>query len=171
MQLDGAVLSELEEGVRDEIVAELPDDILAAAVQDLETDDVVYLAEDMEAPQQERILRALDAADRAAVEQSLQYDEYSAGRLMQREVVVAPEHWTVGDAIDFMRAEEWLPESFYDLIIVDPQMHPVGLVPLGRLMGAARATSLQRADERGLPRPAGSTRARRTSPTTSTSTT
>ena len=84
-------------------------------MQDLETDDVVYLAEDMEAPQQERILRALDDADRAAVEQSLQYDEYSAGRLMQREVVVAPEHWTVGDAIDFMRAEEWLPESFYDL--------------------------------------------------------
>ena len=103
VQLDGAVLAELEEGVRDEIVAELPDDILAAAVQDLETDDVVYLAEDMEAPQQERILRALDAVDRAAVEQSLKYDEYSAGRLMQREVVVAPEHWTVGDAIDFMR--------------------------------------------------------------------
>ena len=135
------MLSELEEGVRDEIVAELPDDVLAAAVQDLETDDVVYLAEDMEAPQQERILRALDAADRVAVEQSLQYDEYSAGRLMQREVVVAPEHWTVGDAIDFLREEEWLPESFYDLIIVDPQMHPVGLVPLGKLMGAARATS------------------------------
>ncbi len=142
VQLDGAVLSELEEGVRDEVVGELPDDILAAAVQDLETDDVVYLAEDMEAPEQERILRALDPTDRVAVEQSLQYDEYSAGRLMQREVVVAPEHWTVGDAIDFMRAEEWLPESFYDLIIVSPQMHPVGLVPLGKLMGSARAVKL-----------------------------
>jgi magnesium transporter len=142
VQLDGAVLSELEEGVRDEVVGELPDDILAAAVQDLETDDVVYLAEDMEAPEQERILRALDPTDRAAVEQSLTYDEYSAGRLMQREVVVAPEHWTVGDAIDFMRAEEWLPESFYDLIIVNPQMHPVGLVPLGKLMGSARAVKL-----------------------------
>jgi magnesium transporter len=83
VQLDGEVLAELEEGVRDEIVSELPDHILAAAVQDLETDDVVYLAEDMDEPQQERILRALDAADRAAVEQSLTYDEYSAGRLMQ----------------------------------------------------------------------------------------
>ena len=62
---------------------------------------------------------------------------------MQREVVVAPEHWTVGDAIDFMRAEEWLPDSFYDLIIVDPQMHPVGLVPLGRLMGSARDVALK----------------------------
>ncbi len=142
-QLDGAVLSELEEGVRDEIVAELPDHILAQAVQELETDDVVYLAEDMEAPQQERILSALDAADRAAVEQSLQYDDYSAGRLMQREVVVAPEHWTVGDAIDFLRKEEWLPESFYDLIIVSPQMHPIGMVPLGRLMRSARKAPLR----------------------------
>jgi magnesium transporter len=142
-QLDGAVLSELEEGVRDEIVAELPDAILAAAVADLETDDVVYLAEDMDEPQQERILRALDEADRAAVEASLKYGEDSAGRLMQREVVVAPEHWTVGDAIDFMRAEEWLPESFYDIVIVNPQMHPVGMVALGRLMGAARRTRLK----------------------------
>ena len=36
IQLDGSVLSELEEGVRDEIVAELPDHILAAAVQEAE---------------------------------------------------------------------------------------------------------------------------------------
>ena len=142
-EVEGAVLSELEEGVRDEIVAELPDAVLERAVQDLETDDVVYLAEDMEAPQQQRILRMLDDVDRAAVERSLQYDEYSAGRLMQREVVVAPEHWTVGDAIDFLRAEEWLPESFYDLIIVDPHMHPVGLVPLGKLMGSAREVALR----------------------------
>ena len=165
VQLDGDVLAELEEGVRDEIIAELPDHILAAAVQDLETDDVVYLAEDMDEPQQERILRALDDVDRAAVEASLKYGEYTAGRLMQREVVVAPEHWTVGDAIDFIRAEEWLPESFYDIVIVNPQMHPVGMVALGRLMGAGRKVRLkelmdedfrtiradQRAGGRGLP--------------------
>jgi magnesium transporter len=142
-ELDGWVLSELEEGVRDEVVAELPDDVLAAAVQELETDDVVYLAEDMDAPQQERILRALDEVDRAAVEASLKYGEDSAGRLMQREVVVAPEHWAVGDAIDFMRAEEWLPESFYDIVVVDPHMHPIGMVALGRLMGAARTSKLR----------------------------
>lgn len=143
VQLDGSVLSELEERVRDEIVAELPDAILAAAVQEMETDDVVYLAEDLDAPQQQRILQALDAADRVAVEASLQYGDYTAGRLMQREVVVAPEHWTVGDAIDFMRAEDWLPESFYDLIIVDPQMRPVGMVGLGRIMGSPRPTRLK----------------------------
>jgi len=141
-RLDGAVLSELDEGVRDDVLEALSDHVLAAAVQELDTDDVVYLAEDLDEPQQERLLEALDESDRVAVERSLQYDDYSAGRLMQREVVVAPEHWTVGDAIDFMRSAEDLPESFYDLIIVDPQMHPVGMVSLGRLMAAARATSL-----------------------------
>jgi magnesium transporter len=143
VKLDGAVLSELEEGVRDEILEELPDAVLAAAVQDLETDDVVYLAEDLDAPQQERLLEALDLADRLAVRRSLEYPEYAAGRLMQREVVVAPEHWTVGDAIDFMRTQEWLPESFYDIIVVDPHMHPLGLVSLGRLMGSARMRPLR----------------------------
>ncbi len=141
-RLDGAVLSELDEGVRDDVLEALSDDVLAAAVQDLDTDDVVYLAEDLDEPQQERLLEALDEPDRVAVERSLQYEDYSAGRLMQREVVVAPEHWAVGDAIDFMRSAEDLPDSFYDLIIVDPQMHPVGMVSLGRLMAAARATSL-----------------------------
>ena len=81
--------------------------------------------------------------DRAAVEASLKYDEYTAGRLMQREVVVAPEHWAVGDAIDFMRREDWLPESFYDIVVVDPHMHPIGMVALGRLMGAGRKVRLK----------------------------
>ncbi|WP_424934185.1 magnesium transporter [Amaricoccus macauensis] len=142
-ELDGAILSELEEGVRDEIVSELPDEVIVAAVQELETDDIVYIAEDMEAPQKERILKLLDDADRVAVEQILSHDEYTAGRLMQREVVAAPQHWTVGDAIDFMRAEEWLPESFYDLIIVNAQMMPIGTVSLGKLMASARATALR----------------------------
>ncbi|MDG1739779.1 MAG: magnesium transporter, partial [Paracoccaceae bacterium] len=64
------------------------------------------------------------------------------GRLMQREVVWAPEHWTVGDAIDLMRAENDLPEQFYHLVLVDPTMTPVGQVTLSRLMGAKRKTSL-----------------------------
>ncbi len=141
--LEGSVLSELSEGLRDEVLEDLPDDVLAAAVNDLETDDVVYLAGDLDEPRQEKLLGTLDDADRVAVERSLLYEDYSAGRLMQREVVVAPEHWEVGEAIDFLRNEEYLPESFYDLIIVGPQMHPLGMVSLGRLMGSARSARLR----------------------------
>lgn len=140
--MDGEVLSELEEGVRNEVMADTPDEVLAELVKALDTDDVVYLVEDLDAPQQKALLGSLDDADRVAVEQSLQYEDDTAGRLMQREMVLAPDHWSVGNVIDFMRASEDLPQDFYDVIVVNPAMHPVGSVPLSRIMGAAREVQL-----------------------------
>ena len=141
--VDGGVLSELEESVRDEIMEATPDEVLAEAVKDLDTDDVVYLVEDLDETQKARLLGSLDDVDRAAVEQSLQYEYETAGRLMQRELVMAPSHWTVGETIDFMRASDDLPEDFYDVIVVDTAAHPVGTVPLSRIMGAPRDAALQ----------------------------
>ncbi len=141
-QIDGEILSELEETVREEVIAVLPPEVLAEAVRELESDDVVDLLEDLEAPTQELILGSLGDADRAAVEQSLTYPEQSAGRLMQREVVTAPEHWTVGDAIDFLRRADWLPEQFYHVVLVDPRHRPTGYVTLGKLLSSKRAVRL-----------------------------
>jgi magnesium transporter len=145
--IDGEILSELDEGIRDEVIAALPRDVLAEAVRELDSDDVVDLIEDLEEPQQERILEALEDSDRAAVEQSLTYPEYSAGRLMQREVVTAPEHWTVGEAIDFLRSEAELPDQFYHVILIDPRWHPVGYVTLGKILSARRAAPLREITE------------------------
>lgn len=139
----GDILTELDENIREEIMALLRPEVLAEAVRDLESDDVVDLLEDLETPQQDVILGALDDTDRAAVEQSLSYPEYSAGRLMQRELVVAPEIWTVGEAIDFLRGAERLPEQFYHVTLVDSRMHPVGNVTLGRLMSNKRDIQLR----------------------------
>lgn len=141
-EINAEVLSELEEGIRDEVMRDLPNELLAEAVRELDTDDVVYLVEDLDEPQQEEVLERLDDADRVAVEQALTYPDDSAGRLMQRETVVAPSHWDVGQIIDFMRASDRLPEVFYDVIIVDPMMHPVGDVRLGLIMGTAREVLL-----------------------------
>ncbi|MCG7623062.1 magnesium transporter [Epibacterium sp. Ofav1-8] len=141
-EFDGDILSELDESIREEVIAALNPQVLADAVRDLDSDDVVDLLEDLEEPQQVAILGALEDSDRVAIEQSLAYPENSAGRLMQREVVTAPEHWTVGQAIDHMREAEELPEQFYHVVIVDPRMHPVGQVTLGRLMSSRRTKPL-----------------------------
>ncbi|EDZ43372.1 magnesium transporter [Rhodobacteraceae bacterium HTCC2083] len=141
-EFDGEILSELDESIRDEVMAILRPEVLADAVRELESDDVVDLIEDLTLVQQDVILDALDDSDRIAVEQSLTYPEKSAGRLMQREVVMAPEHWTVGQAIDYLRAQETLPEQFYHVTLVDPRCKPVGNVTLGKLMGSKRETLL-----------------------------
>lgn len=141
-EFDGDILSELDEGLREEVMAVLKPHILADAVREMDSDDVVDLVEDLDEPQQEAILGTLDDADRVAIQQALSYPEYSAGRLMQREVVAAPEHWTVGETIDFLRSSDDLPDQFYHIILVDPRMHPIGNVTLGRLMGSARSVKL-----------------------------
>ena len=139
----GDVLSELDESIREDIIDGLNATELADAVRDLDSDDVVDLLEDLDEPQQEAILDALDDAERMVVEQSLSFPQDSAGRLMQREVVMAPEHWTVGQAIDYLRLHQDLPEQFYHIILIDPRMRPTGYVTLGKLLGATTAAPLQ----------------------------
>lgn len=142
-EMDGEVLSELDDSIREEVISTLPKHVLAEAVRELDSDDVVDLIEDLEEPQQEAILGVLDDSDRAAVEQSLAYPEYSAGRLMQREVVTAPEHWTVGETIDFLRRDQELPDQFYHVILVDAGHHPLGYVTLGKLLASRRDLALK----------------------------
>ena len=143
-EFDGEILSELDESIREEVISVLTPQVLSQAVRDMDSDDVVDLVEDLEDHQQEAILEALEDADRVAVQQALGYPEYSAGRLMQREVVMAPEHWTVGQAIDYLRStpEEELPAQFYHIVLVDPRLHPIGNVTLGKVMRSKRETRL-----------------------------
>ncbi|PJI84990.1 magnesium transporter [Yoonia maricola] len=141
--LEGEILSELDEELREEVIEQLAPSELADAVRDLESDDVVDLVEYLDDAQQEAVLDALDASDRVVVEQALTYPEESAGRHMQSELVRAPEHWTVGEAIDYLRSDVVLPEQFYHIILVDPRLKATGYVTLGRILSHPRDTPLR----------------------------
>ncbi len=141
--IDGDVLSEISDAIREDVLDALSDAVVAEALRDLDSDDLVDIVEDLEAKDQGRLLGAMDAADRVAVEQALAWPEHSAGRLMQRELVVAPDHWTVGEAIDFLRGADHLPDQFYHVILVDPRLSPVGYVTLGRVLSSGRETRLR----------------------------
>ena len=136
------MLAELDEGVRDDVVDALEDDFLAEVVSDLDTDDAVYLLEDLDEERKKDVLDALPIVDRVAIERSLDYPEYSAGRMMQRDLVAAPPFWTVGQAIDMMRARDDLPSNFYEIIIVDPSHRPMGTIGLAKIMGSKRPATL-----------------------------
>ncbi|MEO1471269.1 MAG: magnesium transporter [Pseudomonadota bacterium] len=140
--LDPAFLVELEEGVRDQILTLLKPRELAEAAREFETDDIVYLLSDLLPGAQREVLAALDPGDRVAVARSLSYPDYSAGRLMQTELVRAPSFWTVGQMIDYLRANKHLPERFYDVVVVDASMKPVGLIPLATILGHRRPVTL-----------------------------
>ena len=145
--LQPTVLPELDDTVRDEIIAELGLAETAAAVADLETDDALLVISDLDEEDQKRVLDAMPPPDRALIAQALTYPEYSAGRLMQRELVALPLFWSVGETIDHLRqtAErdpDLLPTDFYDVFVVDPKHRPVGSISLSRLIRARRQVAL-----------------------------
>ncbi|MCO6439480.1 MAG: magnesium transporter [Nitrococcus mobilis] len=145
--IDGEVLSELDESLREPLIETMPPEVLAEAVRELDSDDVVDLVEDLDEEQQSRILEVLEAGERIGVQSALSYPEDSAGRLMQRELVALPEDWSVGQAIDYLRQTEELPDQFYHVILVAPSMEPIGYVALGRLLSSKRGAALAELSE------------------------
>jgi magnesium transporter len=92
----------------------------------------------MEEDEQRAVLRALDPDDRAAIEQALAFPEESAGRLMQRDLIAVPEHWTIGHVIDYLRAGEALTTDFWEVFVVDERHHPVGTCMLSWILRTPR---------------------------------
>ncbi len=134
------VLAEMNDFVREGLIDEMEPQQVADIAGQLDTDDAVALIEDLDKADQQAVLRAMEPDDRAAVEEALGYPEESAGRLMQREVCSVPEHWQVGQVIDYLRSEPDLPTDFWEVFVVDPAHHPLGTCKLSTVLRTGRAT-------------------------------
>ena len=140
--LDGDVFAEMNDYVREDLIDALDPHEVADLASELDTDDAVAIIEDMDEDEQRAVLRALDPDDRAAIEEALSYPEESAGRLMQRELIAVPEHWSVGDAIDYLRGHEELTTDFWEIFVVDPAHRPIGTCALSWLLRTPRRIAM-----------------------------
>ncbi|MEC9342938.1 MAG: magnesium transporter [Pseudomonadota bacterium] len=135
-------LTEVDEAVRLEIVDALPNAKIAEAVKELDSDDAVYILEDLEREDQDEILSALPFEERLRLRRSLDYPEESAGRRMQTEFIAVPPFWSVGQTIDYMREDKDLPDRFHEVFVVSPQFELVGSVALDRILRTGRKTRI-----------------------------
>ncbi len=134
------VLAELNDYVREDLLDELEPQQVADIAAQLETDDAVALIEDLDRDEQQAVLERMEPDDRAAVEEALSYPEESAGRLMQRDLCAVPEHWNVGQVIDYLRSTRDLPDDFWEVFVVNPNHHPVGTCKLSLILRMPRKT-------------------------------
>ena len=140
--LDAEVFAEMNDYVREDLIDALDPHEVADLASELDTDDAVAIIEDMDEDEQRAVLRALDPDDRAAIEEALSYAEETAGRLMQRDLVAVPEHWSVGDTIDYLRGHDELTTDFWEIFIVDPAHRPVGTCQLSWLLRTPRGIAI-----------------------------
>lgn len=142
-ELPSDILIELRDEYREDAVEVLPDEVVATALDELDSDDATAILEDIDEGRRDRILDEIEPGGRAVLELGLTYKEDSAGRLMQREFIAAPEFWTAGKLIDHVRetgADQ--PEQFYEIYVIDPAHSIKGVVTVAALMRAARDVKL-----------------------------
>ncbi len=139
-----AALTELDENVRLRLLDALPAKEVAEGIGELDSDDAVYILEDLGEDEQAAILEQMPYSDRVQLQRALDYPEDSAGRRMQTDFIAVPPFWTVGQTIDHMREAEDLPDTFYEIYVVDPGFRLLGAVSLDRLLRSKRSKKISK---------------------------
>ena len=140
---DFSSLTEVDDAIRLDIVENLPSGQIAEAVQGLDSDDAVYILEDLDQQDQDEILAQLPFTERVRLRRALDYPEETAGRRMQTEFVAVPPFWTVGQTIDYMREDVNLPDRFAQVFVIDPGFKLLGAVDLDRILRSKRAVKIE----------------------------
>ena len=133
----------LREETRDDILHMIPNKQLVNLIKYLDLDDAVEILGDFETKELVEILSKLGSQQRERIEESLKYNENSAGRLMNRDYLSIKSNLTVGELIDQLRNTRRGPKDFYNIFIVDDQNIPIGYVPSGRVLRSKRSKKLK----------------------------
>ena len=133
----------LREETRDDILHMIPNKQLVNLIKYLDLDDAVEILGDFETKELVEILSKLGSQQRERIEESLKYDENSAGRLMNRDYLSIKSNLTVGELIDQLRNTRRGPKDFYNIFIVDEQNTPIGYVPSGKVLRSKRSKKLK----------------------------
>ncbi len=140
---DFASLTEVDEAIRLEIVDAVPNIQIAEAFRDLDSDDAVFILEDMEEADQREILDRIPVQERMGLRRALDYPEDSAGRRMQTEFIAVPPFWSVGQTIDYLRETDDLPDRFSEIFAIEPTFKLAGTVELDRLLRTGRDARIE----------------------------
>jgi magnesium transporter len=106
-------------------------------------DSAADLLNALDDQQSEEILEEMEDEPAADVEELLDYDEDTAGGMMTNYFLALPQDATVLDAIEEMRAEDYLVKTLTHVFLVDSEQKLVASIPVGRLLLADPTQPLQ----------------------------
>jgi magnesium transporter len=116
---------------------------IARLAQEIPSDDAAALIEGLPDELRVAVLDLLRPKQGAGVSELLEYEEKTAGRLMNPNVFALSEDLTAGEAIAALQGSRDVEMVFY-LYVVDERRHLVGVVSLRRLLLVPPDTPLKR---------------------------
>jgi magnesium transporter len=137
------ILMELDEDVRDRFLASLTTKEIADQLENLDSDDAADILGELTDAQIHEVISQMEDDEAAEdIVDLLNYDENTAGGLMQKEFIQANMSWTVDRAIVELRRQAEDVEKVYNIYVVDELNKLIGLLSLKRLLFASPKTQI-----------------------------
>lgn len=132
--IQGEVLEELSEDVRNPILQNMGPEKVAEAAGNLDDDDFAEVLRGMPDSVYKRVLKSMDKQDQKRAERVMAYEEDSAGALMNTDTITVRPDVTIDVILRYLRLKESLPEATDYLYVVDKQDKFIGEISLSALV-------------------------------------
>jgi CBS domain-containing protein/sporulation protein YlmC with PRC-barrel domain len=136
-------LSEIDPKMQASILEALEPEVAADIVEEMSPDEAAHALSELEDETTAEILDEMETEPLSDVKELLEYDEGTAGGMMNTEAIVLPEETTLASAMISLREHEYLLENTHVLFLADAAGRITAAVPLARLFLANGAASLR----------------------------
>ncbi|HXF03894.1 MAG TPA: magnesium transporter [Blastocatellia bacterium] len=126
------------------LLAHLEPVAIADLLQKLPVDDATELTSKLPPELAEQVLEVMNVARSADVVDQLQFEENTAGRIMNPNVFALHEDMSVGEAITTLQRKSDELEMVFYLYVIDDRHHLVGVVSLRQLLLNPPSTPLRK---------------------------
>ncbi len=148
------VLHHLAEDVRADFLEGMDTAQLLAAADDLDTDDLADLLQELPDTIARQVLDSMSAADRGRVEAVMSYPEDSAGGMMNTDAITVQPRHALDIVLRYLRLRKDLPETTDALVVVNSRDEYVGMLPIARLLTSDPSVTVREVmdtDARAIP--------------------
>jgi len=132
--IEGDVLVEVSDEVRNGLLEGMQTAELIAAAEGMEVDDLADLLVDLPETVTKEVLQSLDKQDQERVQQVLAYDEESAGGLMNVDIVTVRPDVTLEVVSRYLRAVGDIPDGTDSIFVVSRDDGYIGSLFLSRML-------------------------------------
>ena len=131
---DGEILLEVSDAVRESLLADMDGSEILAAAEQLDTNDLADLAEDLPDDVVHELMQRLDAPEREQLRSAMSWEDDQVGAIMDFEMVTIREDVTLEVVLRYLRRLKEIPEQTDKLFVVNHDNVLTGVLPLQWLL-------------------------------------
>lgn len=133
-EFEGEVLGELSEQVQLEFLEGMDSAEVVAMFEGMDPDDIADIIQQLPDKVIPEVLQAMSVQDRLRVEKVLNYDEYTAGGLMNTDTITVRPDLTMDVVLRYLRRHEEIPQVTDNLFVVNRNDTFLGTLPISKLL-------------------------------------